>query len=134
MGKEMKRTEQRDEILEKVKQFLIKEYDSDVRAIGTGEIMMPAVDENGDEFYFTFKASIPRGKRNGDGGYIPYNGYEAANEWKGVLDERADKVKARVEKKERAEKEKIRKAKAKEVVKKLNTVGFNKMVHGEEGE
>ena len=133
MGKEMKRTEQRDEILEKVKQFLMKEYDSDVRATGTGEIMMPAVDSNGEEFYFTFKASIPRGKRNGNGGYIPYNGYDAADEWKYVLDTRADNERAKAEKKERAEKEKERKANAKKVVRYLNKKGFDKMIH-EEGE
>ena len=133
MGKEMKRTEQRDEILEKVKQFLIKEYDSDVRATGSGEIMMPAVDENGEEFYFTFKASIPRGKRNGDGGYTPYNGYEAAEMWKYTLDDRADKKRASEEKAAMKEKERIRKAAAKKVVKELNEKGLDKMIH-EEGE
>ena len=133
MGKEMKRTEQRDEILKKVVDFLSKEYDADIRFTGSGEIMMPAVDENGEEYYFKFKASIPRGKRSGDGSYVPYDGYEAAQMWQYTLDDRAEKKRASEEKAAMKEKEKIRKAEAKKVVKKLNTVGFNAMVH-EEGE
>ena len=129
MGKEMTRTAKRDEILEKVRQFLVKEYETDVLFTGSGEIMMPSVDDQQEEYYFTFKASIPRGKRNGNGGYVPYDGYEAAEEWKSVLDERADEARARQEKKERAEKEKIRKANAKKIVKKLNEVGLDAMIH-----
>ena len=133
MGKEMKRTEQRDEILEKVRQFLMKEYETDVLYVGTGEIMMPAVDSKKEEFYFTFKATIPRGKRNGNGGYIPYSGYDAAEEWDGVLEKRADDARARAEKKEHEAKEKERKAAAKKVVRDLNKKGLDKMIH-EEGE
>ena len=133
MGKEMTRTKQRDDILQKVVNFLSKEYDADIRFTGSGEIMMPAVDENGEEYYFKFKASIPRGKRSGDGSYAPYDGYEAAEMWQYTLDERADKKRAREEKAAMKEKEKIRKAEAKKIVKKLNTVGFDAMVH-EEGE
>ena len=129
------RTHQRDEILNKVISFLEKEYDADIRFIGTGEIMMPAVDENGDEFYFKFKASIPRGKRTvddeGNGVYIPYDGYKAAEDYSYVLADRANSKRLAEEKKALKEKEKQRKADAKKVVKKLNTVGFNAMVHGE---
>lgn len=132
MGKEMTRTKQRDDILQKVVKFLSKEYDADIRFTGSGEIMMPAVDENGEEYYFKFKASIPRGKRSGDGSYAPYDGYEAAEMWQYTLDERADKKRAREEKAAMKEKEKIRKAEAKKVVKKLNTVGLDAMIHGEE--
>ena len=128
MGKEMKRTEYRDSILEKVRQFLVKEYQTDVLFTGSGELMMPAVDENQEEFYFTFKASIPRGKRDTNG-YVPYDGYAAAEEWQTVLDDRADKARARQEKKERAEQEKIRKANAKKIVKKLNEVRLDGMIH-----
>ena len=129
----MKRTAQRDEILKKVVDFLAKEYDADVKFTGSGEIMMPAVDENQEEFYFKFKASIPRGTRvidgEGNGGYVPYNGYDKAEEWKDILKERADKKAASEAKAAAKEKEKERKKKAKEVVKKLNTVGLDRMIH-----
>ena len=130
MGKEMKRTEQRDEILEKVRQFLMNEYQTDVLYTGSGELMMPSKDDNQEEFYFTFKASIPRGRRLDKGeGYAPYDGYAAAEEWQGVLDGRADKARARQEKKELAEKERQRKIAAKQIVKKLNEVGLDGMIH-----
>ena len=129
----MKRTEQRDAILKKVVEFLSKEYDSDVKFTGSGEIMMPAVDENQEEFYFKFKASIPRGKRvvdnEGNGSYIPYHGYDEADEWTDTLKERADKKAASAAKAAAKEKEKERKKKAKEIVQKLNTVGLDRMIH-----
>lgn len=133
MGKEMMRTKQRDEILKKVIDLLEKEYDADIRLIGSGEIMMPVVDENGDEFYFKFKATIPRGKRiideEGNGCYQPYNGYDAADEYKYVLEERESRHRASAEKKAAAEKEKQRKRDAKKVIKKLNTEGLQAMIH-----
>lgn len=133
MGKEMTRTRYRDEIMQKIVSFLEQEYDSDIRFIGSGEIMMPAVDSNGDEFYFTFKATIPRGKRiitdDGKSTYEAYNGYVKAKEYEYVLQDRINKEKVREEKKLIKEKEKERKAEAKKIVKRLNTEGLDAMIH-----
>ena len=71
---------------------------------------------------------IPRGERDGNGGYIPFDGYAAAEDWKLVLADRADKAAKRKEKAERVEKEKERKRVAKQTIKKLNTVGFKALV------
>ena len=90
------------------------------------------VDAEGNEKFALIKVSIPRGSRNGDGGYDAYDGYAAAEDWKLVLAERADKVAKRKEKAERAEKEKERKRNARKVVKSLNEKGLNAMIH--EGE
>lgn len=136
MGKEMTRTQYRDEIMAKVVDFLTREYDADIRFVGSGEIMMPVVDSNGEEFYFTFKGTIPRGKRiiteDGKNTYEPYNGYDKAEEYSDVLQDRANRKKVSEEKKALKEKEKERKAKAKQVVKRLNTEGLDAMIHSDE--
>lgn len=100
----------------------------DVMAVSASELAVPVVDSEGNEKFALIKVSIPRGERDGNGSYVPYDGYAAAEEWKMVLAERADKVAKRKEKAERAEKEKERKRSAKKTIKELNTVGFKTLV------
>lgn len=85
-------------------------------ATGAGAFDVPAVDSNGEECFATIKVTIPRGRRV-DGSYEPYDGYEAHEEWKMELADRADKKRASSEKKARAEAERQRKKEAKKVVK-----------------
>jgi len=101
---------------------------SDILPISASELALPVVDSEGNEKFAVIKVTIPRGERDGNGGYIPYDGYAAAEEWKLVLADRADKAAKRKEKAERAEKERTRKAEAKKTIKKLNTVGFKALV------
>lgn len=101
---------------------------SDILPISASELALPIVDSEGNEKFAVIKVSIPRGERNGEGGYIPFDGYAAAEDWKLVLAERADKAAKRKEKAERAEKERVRKAEARKTIKKLNTVGFKALV------
>ena len=101
---------------------------SDILPISASELALPIVDSEGNEKFALIKVSIPRGTRNGDGGYDAYDGYAAAEDWKLVLAERADKAAKRKEKAERAEKEKERKRAAKATIRKLNTVGFKALV------
>lgn len=101
---------------------------SDILPISASELALPIVDSEGNEKFAVIKVSIPRGERDGNGGYIPFDGYAAAEDWKLVLAERADKVAKRKEKAERAEKEKERKRAAKQTIKKLNTVGFKALI------
>lgn len=101
---------------------------SDILPISASELAIPVVDSEGNEKYAVIKVSIPRGERDGNGGYTPFDGYAAAEDWKLVLAERADKAAARKEKAERAEKERARKAEARKTIKKLNTVGFKALV------
>lgn len=101
---------------------------SDILPISASELALPVVDSEGNEKFAVIKVSIPRGERNGEGGYTPFDGYAAAEDWKLVLAERADKAAKRKEKAERAEKEKERKRAAKQTIKKLNTVGFKALV------
>ena len=87
-----------------------------------------SIDENGEEFFFSMKIAVPRGTRNGEGGYIPYDGYAAAEDYRLEMEDKAAKKAASAEKKAAAEREKERKREAKKVVKDLNEKGFQNMV------
>lgn len=133
MSKASMETAIRNTMLENIMKMIDSEYATDALPVSASEIAVPVVDEEGNEKFALIKVSIPRGTRNGDGGYTPYDGYAAAEDYKLDLADKADKVRAREEKKERAAKEKERKANAKKVVKELNEKGLDKMIH-EEGE
>lgn len=133
MSKASMETAIRNTMLENIMKMIDSEYATDVLSVSASEIAVPVVDEEGNEKFALIKVSIPRGTRNGDGGYTPYDGYAAAEDYKLDLADKADKARAREEKKERAAKEKERKANAKKVVRDLNKKGLDKMIH-EEGE
>lgn len=133
MSKASMETAIRNKMLENIMKMIDSEYATDALPVSASEIAVPVVDDEGNEKFALIKVSIPRGTRNGDGGYTPYDGYAAAEDYKLDLEDKADKARAREEKKERAAKEKERKANAKKVVKELNEKGLDKMIH-EEGE
>jgi hypothetical protein len=128
MSKASLETAIRNKFLDEIRKVVSESYDYDIRPISASELMVPVVDDEGNEKYVLIKVSIPRGTRNGEGGYTPYDGYAAAEEWEQILAEKANKAAARKEKAERAEKEKERKRAAKQTIKKLNTVGFKALV------
>jgi hypothetical protein len=129
MSKAALETAIRNKFLDEIRKVVSESYDYDIRPISASELMVPVVDDEGNEKYVLIKVSIPRGTRNGEGGYTPYDGYAAAEEWEQTLAEKANKVAARKEKAERAEKEKERKRAAKKTIKKLNTEGLQAMIH-----
>lgn len=133
MSKASMETAIRNTMLENIMKMIDSEYATDALPVSASEIAVPVVDEEGNEKFALIKVSIPRGTRNGDGGYTPYDGYAAAEDYKLDLADKADKARAREEKKERAAKKKERKANARKVVKELNEKGLDKMIH-EEGE
>lgn len=136
MSKASLENELRNEILDVIRAALSEHFDLDpelqIEAISTSELALPLCDSEGNEKYPIVKVTIPRGKRDGNGGYIPYDGHAAAEDWKLKLAADADKVKKRKEKAEREEAEKERKRKARKTIKKLNTEGLEAMIH--EGE
>lgn len=109
MSKASLETAIRNDILTALIDFLGEHYETDVMPVSASELTIPVIDAEGNEKYALIKVSIPRGARNGNGGYDAYDGYAAAEDWKLVLADRADKAAARKEKAERAEKEKERK-------------------------
>lgn len=71
--------ELRTEVMRVIIDALEAHFDANCIVVGSGEISIPTVDSEGNEKYPKIKVSIPRGTRNGEGGYIPYDGYEAAD-------------------------------------------------------
>lgn len=72
----------RTEVMEVIVKALCDHFDLDpttqIETVGSGEIAIPVVDAEGNDKYPKIKVSIPRGTRDGNGGYIPYDGHEAA--------------------------------------------------------
>lgn len=72
----------RTEVMEVIVKALCDHFDLDpdkqIEIVGSGEIAIPVVDAEGNDKYPKIKVSIPRGTRDGKGGYIPYDGHEAA--------------------------------------------------------
>ena len=124
----------RNDILSFLTNSLSEHFDADVLDISASELVMPVVDAEGNEKFALIKVSIPRGSRNGGGGYNAYDGYEAHEEWELVKADKADKEAKRKEKAEREAAEKERKRAARKTVKKLNTVGLNALIHEQEDE
>lgn len=129
MGKAMLETKIRNEILSKISTLLAADYETDVLPVSSSEVVIPVVDEEGNEKYALIKVSIPRGKRDGKGGYIPYNGYDENTAYKEDLAIDAEKKAASEAKKVAKEQERERKRAAKETIKKLNTEGLENMIH-----
>ena len=93
----------RNEIIEVINKALTDHFDVEVITVGSGEISIPVTDAEGNEKYPKIKVSIPRGTRNGEGGYIPYDGYEAAQAY---TEEKESKAQERAVKKAMKEAEK----------------------------
>lgn len=72
----------RNEILEVIISALSDHFDLDpetqIEFVESGVITLPLVDAEGNDKWPTVKVAIPRGTRNGSGGYDPYDGHAAA--------------------------------------------------------
>jgi hypothetical protein len=83
----------RNEIMEVIITALATHFDLDmetqIEKVGSGEIALPLTDAEGNEKYPKVKVSIPRGTRDGEGGYIPYDGHEAAVEYREAQESKA---------------------------------------------
>ena len=99
----------RNDILNDIRALIEDKYGTDALQISASEIAIPILDKEGNEKWAIAKVSIPRGTRNGDGGYNSYDGYAAAEDYKLDLEEKAAKKAKSAAKKEAAEKEKEKK-------------------------
>lgn len=99
----------RNDFLALIAQAVNTEKETDALPVSANEIAVPCLDAEGNEAWAVIKVSIPRGTRNGEGGYTPYDGYAAAEDYQIDLQEKAQK-KADAEAKKQA---KIAKDKAK---------------------
>ena len=75
--------------------------EDDVLRVGANEIAFPTLDAENNETWIVFKVSVPRGTRNGEGGYDPYDAYTIAEDYALDCQEKAQK-KAETEAKKQA--------------------------------
>lgn len=101
----------RNEFLAKIKDMIEKEYETDALPVSASEVTLPVVDAEGNEKFILVKVSIPRGTRNGQGGYDPYDGYAASEAY---LLEQESKAQEKAVKKAMKEAEKGKKKKEEE--------------------
>ena len=79
----------------------------EVLRVGSNEIALPVLDEDGNEKWLVLTFKVPTGSRDGDA----YDGYSMAEDSAMKQAEKAEKAKAKAEK---AEKDKAKRAKSKE--------------------
>ena len=100
MTKAQLETKLRNECLELLHETLDNKYGCDVLPVSASEIALPVTDAEGNEKWILIKVSIPRGTRNGAGGYDPYDGYAVAEDYALDLEEKAAKKEAAEAKKQ----------------------------------
>lgn len=101
MTKAQLETALRNTYLDLIRTMVSEQVETDALAVSASELAIPCLDAEGNEKFVLIKVSIPRGTRNGEGGYAPYDGYAAAEDYAQDLQEKADK-KAEAEAKKQA--------------------------------
>lgn len=101
MTKAQLETALRKTYLEMIKTMLSEQCEIDALPVGASEMAVPCLDAEGGEAWVLIKVSVPRGTRNGSGGYDPYDGYAVAEDYALDLEEKAQK-KASAEAKKQA--------------------------------
>lgn len=121
-------TNLRNSILRDFMAFVAEKYETDTLSCSTSSFTFPVVDEEGNEKFAKVSISIPRGTRNGEGGYDAFDGYAVAEDFKLEQEEKAAKKAASEAKKEAKRKADEAKREAKKVVKELNEKGLDGMI------
>lgn len=101
MTKAQLETEIRNRFLGFIANTLSEELEYEAMPVSASELAVPCLDVDGNETWALIKVSIPRGTRNGEGGYIPYDGYTAHADYLDDLKEKADKKAAAEAKKQK---------------------------------
>ena len=100
MTKAQLETSIRNRFLSFIAQTISQEMEIDALPVSASELAIPCLDDEGNEKWALVKVSIPRGTRNGAGGYDPYDGYAAAEDYELTLTEKAEKKEAAEAKKQ----------------------------------
>lgn len=91
----------RNRFLDLISDLISEEMETDALPVSASELAVPCLDDEQNETWALIKVSIPRGTRNGEGGYNPYNGYAAHEDYLDDLKEKADKKAAAEAKKQK---------------------------------
>lgn len=119
----------RNTYLDLIREMVAKEIETDALTVSASELAIPCLDEEGNEKFVLIKVSIPRGTRNGEGGYDPYDGYAIAEDYaldcKEKAQKKADteaKKQAKIAKDQKAREEKKALAEANKGLKELRKI------------
>lgn len=93
-------TNLRNNLMKDFIEFIATKYETDALSISSSSVAFPVVDEEGNEKFAKIAISIPRGTRNGKGGYDEYDAYAVAEDYKLEQEEKEAKRKASEAKKE----------------------------------
>lgn len=141
MTKAQMETAIRNEFLALITQAIGDQKETDALPVSASEIAVPCLDADGNETWALIKVSIPRGTRNGEGGYTPYDGYFLAEQYaQDLKDKAATKARREAEKqakiardeKKRAEKAAL--AEANKGLKELRKIKLSPKKEETEGE
>lgn len=91
MTKAQLETKLRNTYLDLVRSMITEQVQTDALTVSASELAIPCLDEEGNEKFVLIKVSIPRGTRNGAGGYDPYDGYAIAEDYALDCEEKAQK-------------------------------------------
>ena len=129
MNKAQLETKLRNTFLNFITEQVQTSFETDVLPVSASELAIPCLDEEGNEKFVLIKVSIPRGSRDGNGGYDPYDGYEVAKGYAQDCVEKAQKnanaeakKQAKIAKDEKARAEKKALAEANKNLKELRKI------------
>lgn len=91
MTKAQLETAIRNRFLSFISETISQEMEIDALPVSASELAIPCLDDEGNEKWALIKVSIPRGTRNGAGGYDPYDGYTVAEDYALDCEEKAQK-------------------------------------------
>ena len=91
MTKAQLETAIRNMFLDFIREMVTEKLDTDALNVSASELAIPCLDEENNEKFVLIKVSIPRGTRNGNGGYDPYDGYAVAEDYALDCEEKAQK-------------------------------------------
>jgi hypothetical protein len=100
MTKAQLETALRNTYLSFIAQAISKEMEIDALSVSASELAVPCLDDEGNEKFVLIKVSVPRGTRNGQGGYDPYDGYAVAEDYAIDCEEKRAKKEASEAKKQ----------------------------------
>jgi len=99
MNKAQLETAIRNDFLDSIMKYISESRETDVLPVSANELAVPCLDAEGNEKWVLIKVSIPRGSRNGEGGYEPYDGYSVAEDYQFDLADKAKKKRVAEEQK-----------------------------------
>ena len=129
MTKAQLETALRNTYLNLIREMISDKVATDALAVSASELAIPCLDEEGNEKFVLIKVSIPRGTRNGEGGYDPYDGYAVAEDYAIDCEEKAHrkadaeaKKQAKIARDQKKREEKVALAEANKNLKELRKI------------